>query len=307
MIFFVSAASIAMAHGASSSVTSAPLLLTAGDGPWQWKRTRYELLDGGLDPATTIFSASSIKRLGSLGRLMRSQQDDVVTFDFETDEAAQPLALNLGVTYEEVGVGARVWDSSVAMLIYQRSARNQLLPVSARVLELGAGLGLPGIDMARMTGFTHVTLTDSRSPLLELAERNAALARFNALDSGKPFADVETAHLEWGSDATTSCDNSNATSGEARRCTSFDLVLGCDICCACPGSEAFSGAPSCQATSIPHPPTSIPQSPNPSRRRIRECGAARCTRRELGRTAHLPHLARRPPLIPGAAAAASGL
>ena len=47
------------------------LLLTAGDGPWQWRRTNYMLLDGALDQTTTTHSLSSIRQLRSLGSVMR--------------------------------------------------------------------------------------------------------------------------------------------------------------------------------------------------------------------------------------------
>ena len=64
------------------------LLLTSSDGPWAWRRTRYELLDGELDQATTSYKLSSIRKLRSLGSVMRTQDGNAVTFEFD---AAEPL------------------------------------------------------------------------------------------------------------------------------------------------------------------------------------------------------------------------
>ena len=43
------------------------LMLGYGEGPWSWRATRYELLDGALDQATTWYSQETINKLRSLG------------------------------------------------------------------------------------------------------------------------------------------------------------------------------------------------------------------------------------------------
>jgi len=160
---------------------------------------------------------------------MRIQDGDDILFDFGADAdfiadpstirsenaSERPLRLHLGTTYEEAGVGYQVWDSAIAMAILQRSNLLPSLPDSARVIELGAGLALPGLDLARR-GYA-VTVTDARVPLLELAARNAEATRRDQQDSGRAWADVSTAQLQWG-------NGFNDVEPH------FDFAMGSDIC-----------------------------------------------------------------------------
>ena len=217
------------------------LLTGPAEGPWTWRQTRYVraflhaliskshpsplpfqsrrlpaqvLLDGALDEARTTYSRESINSLRTVGAAMRIQDGDHVLFDLgaprsrhladvsnhlSADASEGPLRIHLGATYEEAGVGYQVWDSAIAMAILQRSNLLPSLPASARVIELGAGLGLPGLDLARR-GYA-VTLTDSRPPLLELAAHNAEATRREQQESGRTWATVSTAHLQWGNDS----------------------------------------------------------------------------------------------------------
>jgi len=164
---------------------------------------------------------------------MRIQDGDHVLFDLgaprsrhladvsnhlSADASEGPLRIHLGATYEEAGVGYQVWDSAIAMAILQRSNLLPSLPASARVIELGAGLGLPGLDLARR-GYA-VTLTDSRPPLLELAAHNAEATRREQQESGRTWATVSTAHLQWGNDSNVIEPKND----------DFDYAIGSDIC-----------------------------------------------------------------------------
>lgn len=42
-----------------------------------------------------------------------------------------------------------VWDSALALSLFMRSELAPQVPSRARVIELGAGVGLPGLDYAR--------------------------------------------------------------------------------------------------------------------------------------------------------------
>ena len=100
---------------------------------------------------------------------MRSQTGEHVTFDF----GDTPLELHLGATHEEAGVGSQLWDASVALSLFLRSGHLSLSP-SSRVVELGAGIGLPSLDLARRPDHpAHITLTDARQKLLSLALRTS--------------------------------------------------------------------------------------------------------------------------------------
>jgi predicted nicotinamide N-methyase len=181
------------------------------------------LLDGALEQTTTSYPLSTIRKLRALGSVMRTQDSSkTVTFEFDT---APPLRLELGATYEEAGVGASLWDASIALALFQRS-RMVPLPSAAHVVELGAGLGLPSLDLARWSSdsVSSVTLTDSRSQLLSLAERNADAIRESQLLT----ADVGAEYLQWGSSAASEPPTSTGVEAAVRR--DFDVVLGSDIC-----------------------------------------------------------------------------
>ncbi|MEM6675318.1 MAG: methyltransferase [Planctomycetota bacterium] len=100
---------------------------------------------------------------------------------------------------------AWVWDS--APLVVERLA-DRPSPSGARVLELGAGLGLVGIAAALLAdGPVDLTLTDHDPLALEALRANAAL---NGLD------DARIVELDW-------------HRPEGVLDGAFDLVLGCDV------------------------------------------------------------------------------
>lgn len=224
--------------------TSGPLLLlAAGDGPWAWRSTRYELLDGALDEATTLHSRSTISKLKSLGVAMRTQAEDgsLLSFSFGSEP---PLDVRLGVTHEQAGVGSQMWDSAIALCLFQRS-RLVPLPAAAKVVELGAGLGLPSLDLARWSGehtVESVVLTDARPALVELAEANAAALR----NSQQTSAEISVKLLEWGDhkpdtpsdaplvSATVHADGappaSDVPPSDRHPSDEIDVLLGSDIC-----------------------------------------------------------------------------
>ena len=136
---------------AVAATQSAPLLLTAGDGPWAWTKARYTLLDGALDDKVTSYRASALSHLNTLGTAIRTQMhdDNSVAFEFDDDGDVGPLTLSLA-SYDDAGVGGHVWDAGVALAILSKGsepfASSALANGHSKVLELGAGLGLPGIS-----------------------------------------------------------------------------------------------------------------------------------------------------------------
>ena len=199
---------------------AAPLLLTAGDGPWQWRRARYELLDGAMDDGCTTYATSTVRRRKSLGALIRTDGDRTVTFEFGGTDA--PLHVELGVTHMQAGVGSRVWESSLALALFHRHFGPASFPPHARVLELGAGLGVPGLDLCRMAGVRSVTMSDAHACLLDLIEKNGEAARRSAQSLGEAFAPLHTMRLEWGGD--------DAAAAATNLTADFDVIFGSDVC-----------------------------------------------------------------------------
>ncbi len=71
---------------------------------------------------------------------------------------------------ENFPYGLLLWASAVGLA--HRLADEPALVAGKRVLELGAGVGLPGL-VARTLGARQVTQTDYQPPALDLAQRNA--------------------------------------------------------------------------------------------------------------------------------------
>ncbi|CAE7301864.1 CaMKMT [Symbiodinium natans] len=114
-----------------------------------------------------------------------------------------------------------LWDGSLLLASFLRSQPWRVC--GQRVLEIGAGLGLPSIVAASLGG--HVVATE-QSPL-DLLQREVRRNR-EVVDAARGSIDVQ--ELDW------------AQHPEAimQRLGSFDVVLGCDILAGVkPGTEHF--------------------------------------------------------------------
>lgn len=85
---------------------------------------------------------------------------------------------------ERIPYWAELWPSAVGLA--QFLLRRQAISPGEKVLELGCGLGLPGIAAGALGGL--VTLSDYLQPALDFAERNWQLNHHKA---------VELALLDW--------------------------------------------------------------------------------------------------------------
>lgn len=148
--------------------------------------------------------------------------------------------------FEGAGVGHTVWEAAIVLALYLRSGAGAevLRPPTRRagettdprprVLELGAGIGLPGRDVALRGAASSVTLTDARPALLEGlagfgAQCAAAGGRALASPSGMllptiagrpPPAEGRSRSLDWHDAADVA-----AAAAEA----SYDLAIGSDV------------------------------------------------------------------------------
>lgn len=125
------------------------------------------------------------------------------------------VELNLPPRFDQVGLGAMVWSSAVGLSIWlSRAARTgELSLAGVRLLELGAGVGLPGLLCAQLGADAplQITLTDLSGQLVDCMRANA---RCNAKDGAPlPNADI----LNW--------DDRTAYSD----CDEYDIVIGADL------------------------------------------------------------------------------
>ena len=213
---------------APTTAQSAPLLLTAGDGPWLWRVVRYSLLAGALDVHKTTFSETEVQKLHGLGSVVSTAEGEwpratytnaAQTFRFaDGDDLTLELTRFAGDARGDAGVGHQIWPAAIALAVFMRSSEAPELPSRPRVLELGAGIGLPGLDLARRLPGARVTLTDTRPALLSLLRDN-----LNTLQrAGVGSSHVEIQELTWSDAAVDGIDEADVGT--------YDLAVGADVC-----------------------------------------------------------------------------
>jgi len=104
---------------------------------------------------------------------------------------AEPSDVVEGIATDSTGLDMWPASTSLACLCVQRPA---LIRRAKQVIELGCGIGLPGIVIAKMRkgkGLTPVMFTDGERGAVDLATKNAAL---NGLVEQDDFA---VAELDW--------------------------------------------------------------------------------------------------------------
>jgi len=149
-----------------------------------------------------------------------------------------PLELQ-EIPFEGAGVGHKVWDAAIVSALFLRTPKGGAMltgatsaatasepvgqdehstgtfPSRPRVLELGAGLGLPGRDLARRGVASSVTLSDSRSALLEQLYQLCAPADAE----GSQGTAIDCMQINWHSDA----DVAEAAAA------AYDVVIASDV------------------------------------------------------------------------------
>lgn len=118
------------------------------------------------------------------------------TFSFLGDSIGQENDITVQeIPYEGAGVGCQVWSAGVALsqFLWGSRAGGKGCLKDFECLELGAGVGLPGLAAAQLLEPASVTLTDSRSKLIE-----SLAGRMNQLPPPRR-ADVKfsAAELNW--------------------------------------------------------------------------------------------------------------
>ena len=200
-----------------------PLLLMPPSqdcGPWQ--RTQYVLYDGkppSGKPSVLIEAQqlSMMRRIGSVittagGEWPRGPKRTDATLSYDFAPGVPPLVVR-ELPYDGVGTGHQVWTAAVACCLFLRSdAGCGLLGNKPRVIEIGAGLGVPGLDIARRGVAQRVTATDYQPQLVEELAR-AAIAHGVG-------GEMQCRVLDWNSSGDIA-----AAATEA-----YDVCIGTDIC-----------------------------------------------------------------------------
>ena len=177
---------------------------------------RYQATLGGI--VVAFWATSDGETIGPQGRRVDASLGATTTSEPET----LPSEL---FDMQDVGENLRcgnVWEAVPALIMCLGPLLDRLCAVASdtppRVLELGAGMGLPGLWAAARGA--EVVLTDSNLAVLELLERNA---RF--LGEGAPAVRA----LDWAAlpDWITGAE--------------FDLVIASDVLYDCAAVEPFFG------------------------------------------------------------------
>ena len=168
---------------ATWEVRGAQLMLAASSDT-SWSATRYEVVraaageargegarcasergwDGNLPGSVTAAEAAA---RASIGAVEARSLEGARRFDF--GDASYEL-----LERPYVVVGDRLWDSSLVLSLYLRARPPPALArgAAAVVLELGAGLGLPSIDVGLRFPLARVVATDALRDVVDLLRTN---------------------------------------------------------------------------------------------------------------------------------------
>lgn len=188
------------------------------------------------DEMATTFSVKDVSRRPHLGSIVRQKDnDEQMTFTLKEGYTRSPITLAL-TSFEAGGVGAQVWDASIALSIFLASKKAPSLPERPKVLELGAGIALPSFSLLNRAD--TVTVTDARPALLELCEANLKRRTAQATPQEPPLAKVHVTPLQWGdlqwggeTDGFPETNTSAATAVDPPpEMVGYDMVIGSDVC-----------------------------------------------------------------------------
>eukprot|EP00929_Paragymnodinium_shiwhaense_P004095 TRINITY_DN104826_c0_g1_i1.p1 TRINITY_DN104826_c0_g1~~TRINITY_DN104826_c0_g1_i1.p1 ORF type:complete len:255 (-),score=51.56 TRINITY_DN104826_c0_g1_i1:440-1177(-) len=119
-----------------------------------------------LEGTTLAFWAAVDERTGSIA-------DSVLLDEVHREDVVEAEGLGRGAFSDDVGENVRCGMVFESVLPLVSALRNSSLSPSCKALELGAGMGLPGMYVASQG--VSVTLTDRHPGVLELLQRNLAL------------------------------------------------------------------------------------------------------------------------------------
>lgn len=130
------------------------------------------------------------------------KREDKIKLTGDSDTLTFKHYLTFPDTYE----GLKLWEGAIVLLRYMQKHPDRF--TGKRVMDLGGGMGVVGIAMARFFQ-SEVTISDYIPKILELAQQNVELN--SPYSCQKP----EVVHLDWNN-----CEDYSKT---------FDIVVGCEL------------------------------------------------------------------------------
>ncbi|KAG2177813.1 hypothetical protein INT43_003060 [Umbelopsis isabellina] len=127
---------------------------------------------------------------------MEDHKDVLVTREYEFARNVSPLLISEDPTGQWChGVAGTIWDSSFVLARYlEKSLQTPCLTDQSRILELGAGLGLVGIAIAKLLPNAYIVLTDKPERLQLLqhnVQANDSSAQVAGYDWDTDYSDID--------------------------------------------------------------------------------------------------------------------
>jgi 16S rRNA G1207 methylase RsmC len=117
------------------------------------------------------------------------------------------------LTFPNLYEGLKLWEGAVLLLRHILTTNNKLAYENKKIMDLGAGMGIIGITLAKMLN-CKVTMTDYIPEVLDLCRENTSLNTYN--ENSIPV----TEHLDW---------NDYENSPIVKQGIKFDIIIGCEL------------------------------------------------------------------------------
>jgi hypothetical protein len=123
------------------------------------------------------------------------------TYVFRSSGVAEVFEVRVAeCTYSEGGTGWRVWPCALLLSCWLAAERRELQLPTLRVLELGCGLGLPGLTAAAL-GAAESVLSDCLPILLRTVAESVRCVHVGAGDTRTGSRRTRVALLDWDEEA----------------------------------------------------------------------------------------------------------
>ena len=182
---------------------------STGTGNWncEWPSTHTMT---GIPGGTVIAPESTANFLARCARAhdrffypcnAKHREPQSCTYVFRSSGVAEVFEVRVAeCTYSEGGTGWRVWPCALLLSCWLAAERRELQLPTLRVLELGCGLGLPGLTAAAL-GAAQSVLSDCLPILLRTVAESVRCVHVGAGDTRTGSRRTRVALLDWDEEA----------------------------------------------------------------------------------------------------------